>query len=118
METSHNVLWGMVMPVMLRLEDNFVSISAYGASTIYIMDAQRFEAESSQEAQMDSLVRTLIVDKITDAIRDVGAQVQTIMELQTRTGEIEEAARQQLSLALEVKGLKLTQLSIQALNVR
>ena len=111
---SHN--WGTMMPVMLMIGAEVVSLRARGNCAIKPADLALFEAQVGDVDDFRGRLRSVFVQKINDVLGEASQGKTSLDEMKKDWAALESNLKSRVGEALEPLGLAVQQLKIEAIE--
>jgi len=115
-QTFKDVPWGTPMPIAARLGGNMTMLRMRGLCTLVVTDAALLEQNQADPGAIPALVRSTLVNKVTDLIGAHSSSTGSVQELAAKKTELSAALLAEADPAFKQVGLSVQALEIQAIE--
>lgn len=111
-----NIHWGTMMPIAAMVNSTFVQLRARGSFSAIVVDPAQLADKESDPENIESYLRSLVVNTITEIIGGLSSSATDITQITTVTDSTMETLQSLLESKFSAIGLKLQNVSIEAIE--
>ena len=112
----NDLRWGTGMPVTVMVASKFMEVRARGVCSVAVTDPARLEEKVPDPENLTATVKSILAQTITDSIGERSAEVSDITQLTAITAQTVQTFQTNLESKFNLIGLKLKNVTIDAIE--
>ena len=112
----NDLRWGTVMPVTVMIGSKFVEVRARGICSIAVTDPAQLEEQVPDHDNLTVYVKSLLAQTITDILGERSGEVSDVAQLTAITAQTIQMLQTKLESKFNAIGLRLKNVSIEAIE--